>query len=102
MSTTPTCEQTPSDLFLSLNGFEEIAIAKTFGSDVSEMKQTPMRFLRALAFVAERRGGAKDSEAYKTVMTLSTAQISDYFTEETEGDDLDADSPEGKDSTPSS
>ncbi|HWI43269.1 MAG TPA: hypothetical protein VNS81_06585 [Nocardioides sp.] len=102
----------PSELFLSLTGFDEIAIAKAFGAEVSEIAEVdpqgqPKRqytLLRALAFVHQRRQGLKDGDAFKAAMNLTLQDVTDYFADEDE-DELDPDDPvgdQGKDDSPSS
>lgn len=100
----PAGEITGGDMFLTLTGFDEIAVAKAFGSDIAELREAPMRFLRALAFVHQRRAGAKDGEAFKTAMTMTIAEVGNYFADD-EPDPIDPDDPEsdeGKDDAPSS
>jgi len=99
---TTTSPMTATDVALSLNGFDEIAIAKLFGCDYTELKDRPVMFLRSLMFVMERRAGAKDAEAYKSAMSATAREVNDYFPDETP--DLDPDDPdtdEGKDDAPS-
>lgn len=105
--TTSTTDITAGDMFLTLNGFDELAVAKAFAADIAELRNSPMRFLRALAFVHQRRNGAKDADAYKTAMTLTVAEVGDYFADDEPdpADLLDPDDPEtdeGKDDAPSS
>lgn len=95
--------ETATDLALSLNGYDEIAIAKFFNADWTELQDRPFTFLRALIFVAERRGGAKDAEAYKTAMTFTQTEAGAYFAEDPTGEEQ-PDAPEtevGKDDAPS-
>lgn len=97
--------ETATDVALSLNGYDEIAIAKYFGADYTELQARPIMFLRALIFVVERRGGAKDTEAYKTVMTATGTEVNDYFpddpTDADTGEDGDPESDLGKADAPS-
>lgn len=93
---------TASDMFLSLNGFDELAVAKAFGSDVAELREAPMRFMRALAFIHRRREGDKDAEAYKAAMNLTIEEAGNYFAPDL--DEVDPDDPvteAGKDDAPS-
>jgi hypothetical protein len=107
-TSTPTSTETADDFFLSLNGFDEIAVSKAFGVDISELRETPFRFLRALIFIHQRReAGAKDAEAYKTAMGMTVAAVGEYFPDgEDDADALDQsdqamDTDAGKDDTPS-
>ena len=107
MSTnTPHTDISGGDMFLSLTGFDEIAVAKAFGTDIADLRETPMRFLRALAFVHQRRCGLKDAEAYKAAMSMTIQEAGEYFADdEDEAADIDPDDPmsvEGKDDEPSS
>ncbi|MFT4010867.1 MAG: hypothetical protein QM655_12595 [Nocardioidaceae bacterium] len=70
-------EDSAADVINSFTGFDEIAVARAFGQDISEMP--PMRMHRAALFVLARRSGAKDGEAYKTAMGMTAAGVSDYF-----------------------
>lgn len=95
---------TATDVALSLNGYDEIAIAKYFGADYTELQTRPIMFLRSLMFVIERRGGAKDADAYKTAMSATGRGVNDYFPEDPTDDDADPEAPEsaeGKDDAPS-
>ena len=98
-------ELTPSEMFLTLNGFDEIAIAQRFGVDVSEMTKTPGMFVRALIFVSERRDGVKDGEAFKAAMEMPFGTAQEYFEPEPEDDESeegDDESESGKGDEPSS
>lgn len=76
---TSTSPETATDVALSLTGFDEVAITKFFGVEYTELEDRPMMFLRTLMFIVERRGGTKDSEAYKAAMNATTREVSDYF-----------------------
>lgn len=62
----------------SLTGFEEIAVAKAFGRDISDLPGTqPMR---ALVFVWHKRtDGVTDQVAYEKAMNLSLKESMGYF-----------------------
>lgn len=80
-------DQTADEMFNSLTGFDEIAIKKEFRSDVYALgKEDKAAFMRALIFTGHRRGGAKDSEAYKAAMDLPQSEVVDYFAAEPDGD----------------
>jgi hypothetical protein len=91
-------EQTAEEFFDSLNGFDEIAIKKFFGVPVSTLSGTktqpgdPMQFMRALVFVAERRGGKGDHEAFSAAQQYSIKDVNEnYFA--TPPKDIDPDAP---------
>lgn len=101
--TGPVCDLPADDFFMSLNGFDEIAITKAFGADVAALRDEPFRFLRALVFVHQRRADQPDKLAYHASMTLTVEALQDYFPDP-EPDDLDPDDPDtdqGKDGPPS-
>lgn len=93
-------QQTPDrvpfkDMLDTLTGWDEVAIAKRFdGFDpVLQGGTAPMRAMRTLVFVQERREGHKDPEAYETAMGLTMRQLQDYFPEDPD-DEIDPDAPE--------
>lgn len=88
----PVAAKSAGDTFLSLNGFDEIAIAATFGSHVTDLRKLPLTFLRALVFVDQRRQGLNDKDAHKHALSLSIGHVQAYFPDDV--DDLDADDPE--------
>ena len=73
------------EMMRSLGGFEEIAIAQRFGSDLLQLGGTMAT--RALVFVDLRRRGAKDSEAYKTAMDMTLGDVQDRFVVPDEDED---------------
>lgn len=92
--------ETPKDMFLSLNGFEELAITQNFGTDISELRKAPLSMMRAMVFVHRKRGGEKAPAAYQAAMRMPVAELQDYFSPEPsefgdadqgDGDDEDAD-----------
>lgn len=98
--------QTADDMFGTLNGFDELAIAKQFGTQIHQLHPdeggSPFVFLRALAFIDIRRNGVKDADAYKQAMELSVADANGYFA--APEPDIDPDAPDteaGKDDSPS-
>lgn len=93
---------TAEDMFGSLNGFDEIAIAQAFKADITTLRHRPLAFLRALAFVNERRQGSPDATAYTTVMEMPVSEVDSYFPEtEVELDATDPDGDQGKADAPS-
>ncbi|MGH3499956.1 MAG: hypothetical protein ACRDQA_03490 [Nocardioidaceae bacterium] len=104
--------ETTEEMFLSLNGFDEIAIAKAFGQDISAWiddeapeRQRPFTFVRALIFVHIRRTSdprVKDADAYRAAMSLSQEQLQAYFADDPgELDPDDPDTDQGKGDRPS-
>lgn len=83
------CPQTAGDLFMSMNGFDEIAVTTRFGATIAELRRDPVTLGRALAFVHMRRQtqgqpGA-DESAYQGAMALTIQTIShEYFQPEPE------------------
>lgn len=78
-----TSTKTANDVTISLNGFDEIAIAQRFGEEWTALhEKRSYRFIRALIFVEERRNGSKDADAFKTAMNLTTLEVGEYFVEE--------------------
>lgn len=61
------------DLANSLTGFDEIAIEQAFHKPLPTLSDTMQA--RALYFVALRRDGSKDSEAYGAVMRAPLSEI---------------------------
>lgn len=81
----PTSDLTADAMFDSLTGYDEIAVRKSFDANVVNLSQTdPLQFLRALVFVAERRGGLKDAAALKAAQTLTLGETADYFADDPE------------------
>lgn len=76
---------TADEMFESLNGFDEIAIANAFGAEVTELaEKRPIGFVRALVFVDLRRKGSKDAEARSKALTMTVKEIETYFPEDEE------------------
>lgn len=108
MSTT---DKTADELFGTLTGFDELAIAKHFHTPVQSLipdpddrrgGPSPWVYFRALVFIDLRRGGTKDADAYKQAMELSVRDAQEYFADPTP--DMDAEDPDtdlGKGSAPS-
>jgi hypothetical protein len=73
-------ELTAQEFFESLNGFDELAIAKAFGAKPVELNETDhMAFGRSLVFVAHRREGLSDAEAKKAAMDATIGQVNTFF-----------------------
>lgn len=91
-----TSTMTAQEMFEDLGGFEEIAIAKRFGTPVNSLASTDStQFLRALIFADYRRQGQSDGDAYKAAQNLKLGAIKDYFREDDTAEDPDSES--GKD-----
>ncbi|RYB90999.1 hypothetical protein EUA93_18870 [Nocardioides oleivorans] len=87
---------TANDMFESLTGFDEIAIAAHFGRKITALgvdaqenaeNPDPFTFLRALIFVDKRRQNMNDPDAYKAVQALTIAETQGYFSEDDDEDD---------------
>lgn len=75
----PALDKRPSveDAARSLTGFDELAIARAFGADLSALTGTMTT--RAIVFVLQRRAGLDDAAAYKAAMTLSLGECEAQF-----------------------
>lgn len=77
----------PEEMFKSLNGFEEIAIEQHFRRSTGQIaiaaeQGDAFQLMRALLFVAEKRGGMNDTDAFRTVMLMRTDAVTDRFVEQ--------------------
>lgn len=77
-----TTKPTATDVFGSLNGFDEIAISKAFGHDIAALRATPLTYHRALVFTLKRRENLKDHDAKKAALDMTIRELDDYFEEE--------------------
>lgn len=78
-----TSDMTISEMTNSLTGFDEIAIAKHFGGEFTDLAENkPTTLGRALVFVAERRDGKTDQEAFQVAMDLPLGTCQSYFADE--------------------
>lgn len=73
-------ELTAAEFAESITGFDEIAIAKQFQSDLYELGHTKQA--RALTFVHFRRDGQSDVTAYDSCMGLTVKQVTEFFADE--------------------
>lgn len=73
---------TVNEALEQLTGWDEIAIKKTWGAEITDLRESPFTFMRALIFVDARRNGAKDHEAKEAAMTLTIREVSDHFAED--------------------
>ncbi|MFC6153651.1 hypothetical protein [Nocardioides yefusunii] len=100
----------PRELAASVNGFDDLAVAKYFGKSFSQMASRDENgerdvdgsvSLRALIFIDQRRQGAKDAAAWQTCMEITITELGTYFP--AEEDEVTPDDPAtdlGKDSMP--
>ena len=91
----PTSALPPSEVLMSLNGFDEIAIAAQFGEKIGDLRHDPITCGRALAFVHYRRDGQNDRDAFKAAQTLTMRQVTEFFAPEAQDPDEAAASAEG-------
>lgn len=61
------------ELSRSLNGFDEIAIERYFHKPFHELSATTL--VRALVFIAEKRDGMGDQDAFKKVMDMPISAL---------------------------
>lgn len=69
----------PSEFLMSLNGFDEIAIAARFGTSITALRNDPIAAGRAMAFVHYRRAGANDHDAHQSALGLTLREVSEFF-----------------------
>lgn len=72
-------ELTAEDMFKSLTGFEEIAVSRAFGEDLSKLRERPFTFMRALVFADQRRHGLNDHDAREHALGMTLGQVEEYF-----------------------
>lgn len=83
----PVCQIPPGEFLMSLNGFDEIAIASHYGQKIGDMREADVITTgRALAFVHMRRQGQRDKEAHEASMTLTMREVVEYFAPEPKPD----------------
>ena len=97
-------DQTAEEIFDSLTGFDEIAIAQHFGRTVGEMAEKDQSmFGRSLIFVVKRREGVNDDDARNAALGLTMKEYVAYFADaSTEESGKDEGSETPIDSSPSS
>ena len=71
---------TAEEMFESLNGFDELAIAKWFDASPLELGGTTLG--RSLVFVVKRREGMTDVEAHAAAMSLAIRDLTGFFVDE--------------------
>lgn len=69
----------PSEFLMSLNGFDEIAIAARFGHPITALREDPIAAGRAMAFVHYRRTGQNDHDAHQAALSLTLREVSEFF-----------------------
>lgn len=84
-------EVTATDVAKSINGYDELAIARAFGKDVDELRGTMA--IRAVVFLQLRREGVKDAEAKRGCMELTVTELNEFFAEEEPDADLQDEDP---------
>lgn len=73
-------QQTAEEVFDSLTGFDEMAIAQHFGHTVAELGgSNQSMFGRALVFVAKRRDGMSDDDARTAALSLPMKELTSFF-----------------------
>jgi hypothetical protein len=92
---------TAEDMFQSLTGFDEIAIAQQFGEDLAQLRKRPFMFMRTLVFTDLRRHGTRDPEARQSALELTMGELEHYFAEDDPAE-LPEDGELGKDEPPAS
>jgi hypothetical protein len=93
-------DQTAEQVFDSVTGFDELAIAQHFGRTISELaEKDPSMFSRSLVLVAKRHDGATDDEARNAALGMTFGELQAFFAEESVEevgkDELPEPSPEG-------
>lgn len=79
----PTCAEPPSEVLMSLTGFDEIAITAHFGRTIGSMREEDaITTGRALAFVHFRRTGQRDKDAHEASMSLTMREVVEFFAPE--------------------
>lgn len=83
MNVNATEKVTVSEMIESLTGFEEIAIAKAFDSDIfGLLNRAPTTAGRALVFIDRKRGGETDKEAKNHALSLTLKAVDEYYAED--------------------
>lgn len=73
-------DQTAEEVFESLTGHDELAIAHHFGDTVLNLaEKDSSMFGRALVFIVKRRAGATDDEARNAAMELGLKAVNTGF-----------------------
>lgn len=65
----------PEELARSLTGFEEIAVEQRFRRSLASMGEDSTMAMRMLLFVAQKRSGMKDADAFRAVMEMPLSDV---------------------------
>lgn len=86
---------TGRDIADSMTGFDEIAIAQRFGRTAADLAQNDgSMFLRSLIFVAKRREGLSDDEAWNAALGLPMKEAGEFFAQDSEEESGKEETPE--------
>lgn len=83
---TPVCAEPASEFVETLTGYDEIAIAKRFEADITELRSRGTMFLRCLVFVHLCREGARHADAYTKALEMPFRDVNGYFAPEPKKD----------------
>lgn len=73
-------KQTAEEVFDSLTGFDEMAIAQHFGRTIGDLASyDESMFSRALIFTLKRREGLADADAHNAALEMTMGQNIAYF-----------------------
>lgn len=90
-------EMSSEEYLGTLNGFDEIAIQKAFGSKPFELSDNDaMGLLRSLYFTAKRREGLDDKAAKQAAFEATIAEVNDFFPDDDETNEDDPITESGK------
>jgi hypothetical protein len=84
----------------TLTGFDEIAIAVRFHAPLGDLQGGLIA--RALLFIAEKRAGKSDLDAYQAVMDMALGEVEDHFETHEDADLGKAPGKSGTDAGPTS
>jgi hypothetical protein len=95
---TAVTDMTAEEMFESLTGYDEVAIAKAFSAEVTALADAkPTMFVRALVFTSLMRDGKAATDAKKAVMEMTLGQVNGYYADDVEVMADDPQSESGKD-----
>ena len=87
-------DQTAEEVFDSITGFDEIAVATHFGHTVQALAETDASmFGRALVFVVKRREGLDDVKAREAALGLTLKECNEGFFAEPSEEEAGKDEP---------
>jgi hypothetical protein len=73
-------KQTAAEVYNSVTGFEEIAVATHFGHTVEDLGANDVRmFARSMVFVVKRREGLDDAAAREAALALPFKELNENF-----------------------